>query len=75
LINLPNIQSEYNEVQLKWELQRYYVFGAFVPPGRHSIIIKAQNTSSYVVRNMIVYPVTRDYNDPIALVDRETLRA
>ena len=40
LINVPEVQSEYNEDALKFELQKWQVWGGFVPPGRHSIVIK-----------------------------------
>ena len=46
ILNAPNIQSESNEENLRKELKNYSVYTAFVPPGRHTIIIKPGNESA-----------------------------
>jgi len=53
LINAPSVQSENNEEGLKVVLSNYFVFAGYVPPGKHSVLIKTRKTNkSYVHKNI-----------------------
>lgn len=68
LINAPSVQSEHNEEVMREVLANYFVFAGYVPPGKHSILIKAKNTNdSYLQKNIVIEPNALDYLGPFKL--------
>ena len=69
LINAPSIQSEHNEDGMLEVFANYFVYAGYVPPGKHSVLIKTKARSdNYLQKNIVIEPNNQDYLRPLKLV-------
>ena len=71
LLNVPNIESELNDVNKEWQIKKMFVFSGYVAPGRHTILIKRRcesenfDDADFMMKNLMVYPNEDDSIPPI----------